>query len=288
MRAVPRCLVAALALTLAACGRTDEAPAATAGSEQILVDADGREVRLAVPAERVVSLVPSATLTLEAIGARAALVARTDFDTASWAAGIPTVGGGIEPSIESIVAARPDLVIRFGGPQDVRTPARLDDLGIPHLAIRPDDVDGVLAAIRMLGRITGREQAADSLVGRIRAELDAVRDAAADAPAVRVAYVLGGDPPWVAGPGTYIDELIGLAGGVNVFSDLGSLYAAISPEEFVARDIDVILIPRGGTFDRAAARGIQVIEVNSDFEIPGPGVADAAHDIARILRGGGP
>jgi len=281
-----------LLLTVAACGTRGSGGAAdTPGDSatgRTLVDADGREVRLAVPVRRVVSLVPSATLTLDAIGARDVLVARTDFDTASWAAPLPSVGGGLEPSIETIVALRPDLVIRFGGPQDTRTPARLDELGIPHLSIRPDDIEDVFSTIRLLGRVTGRDAAADSLVARLRRELDEVRRSAEGAPPVRATYVLGGDPPWVAGPGTYVDEIIRLAGGVNVFADLGSLYAAVSPEELVARDIDVVLLQKGSTFDRRLVDGARIVEVGGALELPGPAVAEAAREVARALRGRGP
>jgi len=282
----------ALLLTAAACraggsGGTSDTRPDSAGA-RTFVDADGKEVRLAVPVRRVVSLVPSATLTLDAIGARDVLVARTDFDTASWAAPLPSVGGGLEPSVETIVALRPDLVIRFGGPQDARTPARLDELGIPHLSIRPDDIEDVFSTIRLLGHVTGRDEAADSLVSRLRRELDTVQRGAEGVPPVRTTYVLGGDPPWVAGSGTYVDEIIRLAGGVNVFSDLGSLYAAVSPEELVARDIDVVLLQKGSTFDRRLVEGTRIVEVGGDLELPGPGVAEAAREVARALREGRP
>jgi iron complex transport system substrate-binding protein len=236
------------------------------------------------PAQRIISLVPSATLTLAALGADNLLVARTDFDTAGWIRDLPSVGGGLQPSVEAIVAALPDLVIRFGGPQDARTPRRLDDLGIRHVAVRPDGVDDVLAMIRLMGTVTGTETAADSLTRHLRGELDAVRRSAAGQPPVRVAYVLGGSPPWVAGPGTYIHELIELSGGTNVFADLDLLYAAASPEEFLGRAIDVVLLVRGTAFPRELAEGARVVEVSPGLELPGPGVAASAHEIARILR----
>lgn len=275
---------AALALSPWACGPSDEASRPGGAGTAQLVDADGREVRVRVPVRRVVSLVPSATLTLDAIGAREAVVGRTDHDTASWTEDLPSVGGGIEPSVESIVAARPDLVIRFGGPQDVRTAARLDDLGVPHFAVRPDGIDDVLRIIRQLGKLTGHTAEADSLAASVARQLDEVRAAAKDMPPVSVAYVLGGEPPWVAGPGTYLDELIRLAGGTNAFSDLDALYAAVSPEEFVAREIDVVLLSRRGTFDRRLAGDARLVEVGDVLELPGPGVAEAAREVQRILR----
>ena len=112
-----------------------------------------------------------------------------------------------------------------------------------------------------------------------------MRDSVADRPPIRVAYVLGGNPPWVAGSGTYIQELIELAGGENVFADLTRLYSAVSPEEMVAREIDVILMPRGADFDRALAGTTPIREVGDALELPGPAVVRAAREVARIIHG---
>lgn len=275
-------------------GRAPGAPQAaaggsgrSAGSPIALTDADGRRVELPGPATRVISLVPSATQTLAALGARDLVVARTDHDTVSWAQALPSVGGGLQPSLEAIVAARPDLVIRFAGPQDTRTPAALDQLGIRHVGIRPDRIADALATIRLLGEATGRAAAAEALVRDIEASLDSVRASATGRPPVRVAYVLGGDPPWVAGPGTYIQELLELAGGENAFADLGSLYAAVSVEEFLARRIDLILTPEAGSLDARVAESARVAAVGDLLEFPGPGVAEAARTVAALLREGG-
>jgi len=247
-------------------------------------DAAGKEHRFALPLRRIVSLVPSATETLRALGTADRVVGRTDFDTAAWVEAIPSVGGGLHPSIEAIAALRPDVVIRFAGTQDPATPARLDDLGIPDFAVRPDRIEDVLHIIHQMGALTGARAAAESLVAAIEAGLDSIRASAADLPPVRVAYVLGGDPPWVAGPGTYIDDLITVAGGVNAFADLSALYSAVSPEEFVSRRIDAILMHAGSDFDRRLARGRPVLLVGAAVEIPGPSVVAAARDIARLLR----
>jgi iron complex transport system substrate-binding protein len=281
--------VALLALllpwALPACGAPDAGSAERAAAVS-LNDAEGRRVRLAAPAARVLSLVPSATQTLAALGAQGLVVARTDHDTLSWARALPSVGGGLQPSLEAIVAARPDLVVRFAGSQDTRTPAALDELGIPHVGIRPDRIGDALDVIRLLGEATGMTAQADSLVRRIEAELEAVRAAATGRPRVRVAYVLGGDPPWVAGPGTYIQEILELAGGENAFAELGSLYAAVSVEEFLARRIDLILTPDAGRLDPRVAARARVAEVGDALEFPGPGVAEAARTVAALLRPG--
>ena len=266
-------------------GEREPAAAAASRSEVRLVDASGTELVLGRPARRVVSLVPSATETLHAMGATGVLVGRTDFDTEPWAVDLPSVGGGIEPDLEALVALEPDLVVRFAGEQDPRTPARLDALGIAHLAVRPDRVEDVYRTAELLGAATGYGRAADSLVAAIRAELDRVARSVRGLERVRVAYVLGGTPPWVAGPGTYIDEVISLAGGDNVFTDLGALYAAVSTEELRTRDIDVVLLSPGATLDRTLAPGARVERVDEELEIPGPDVVDAAHHVAELLHG---
>ncbi len=286
MRAVRASPAVVLGLSLAtqACA-PDATPRRPAASDQPveIEDAEGRVVRLVAPARRVVSLVPSATQTLEALGMRSVLVARTDFDTTAWIHDLPSVGGGLHPRLEAIIAVHPDVVIRFGGSQDARTPTRLDEVGIKHVSIRPDRVEDVLETIQMLGRLTGSDQRADSLVAGLRAELDAIIEGASGRSAPRVAYVLGGSPPWVAGPGTYIDELVRFAGGVNAFADLGSLYAAVSPEQFLAREIDVILTPGGSALEERLVGSASVAVTSDALEIPGPALGRAAREVAAIL-----
>jgi len=280
-------LVVLLTVALAASGCSDAPTPDDSGSFYGIevIDAVGTVHHLDGPARRVISLVPSATLSLGALGAGNLLVARTDFDTAQWVQHLPSVGGGIRPSHEAMVALEPDLVIRFAGEQDVETPAVLDQLGIRHVAIRPDRIADIRESLTILGAVTGHSDEAERLIIQIDAALITVRAAAARREPVRVAYVLGGTPPWVAGPGTYVHEILEVAGGVNVFADLGRLYASVSPEEFVARDIDVILTPIAAALPGGLARGARVIEVGDLLELPGPDVGQVAREVARLLAG---
>jgi iron complex transport system substrate-binding protein len=266
----------------------DGDPSTEAGrvaDEAVIVDAAGIEHRFEQPAVRIVSLVPSATMTLRAIGAEATLVGRTDFDRDAWVAHLPSVGGGLEPSLEAIVALRPDLVIRFAGEQDPRTPDRLDALGIRHLAVRPDHVEDIYRTTAILGQATGHTAAADSLTEWIQLELSEVSREVAEWPSVRVAYVLGGSPPWVAGPNTYIGEVLSIIGGDNVFADLEGLYSSVSPEEFRTREIDVVLTSAGSDLDPSLTPGSRIEVVGAGLEIPGPGIVEAARQMVRILHG---
>ncbi len=100
-----------------------------------------------------------------------------------------------------------------------------------------------------------------------------------------MAYLLGGEPPWVAGPGKFIDELIAVAGGENVFDDLGTLYAPVSMEALLDRDLDLILLSEGLTSPSPLAH-VPSAFLPASVEIPGPGLGQAARDIARLIHPG--
>lgn len=236
---------------------------------------------------RVVSLVPSATETILALGAGDALVARTDFDTASALQRLPSVGGGLHPSREALLSLRPDLVVTFEAASDPETPAFLDRIGVAHLSVRPESVAEVREMIRALGDALGRRASADSLDRALGAELQRVRDRVAGHPPVRAAYLLGGTPPWVAGPGSLPADLIRLAGGVNVFDDVGRRYAPVDPETLVGRDIDVLLAGPGTRLDPRLREGLLVRRVSPAVELPGPRLAEAARSVAEALHGAG-
>lgn len=278
--------ILALAAILAGCEpETEEAGTPGSSSEpavRVTDDAD-RRIRLVRPPSRIVSLVPSATEILLDLGAGARLIGRTDFDTLPPLDTLPSVGGGLHPSIERLVALEPDLVIRFAAASDRRTPDRLDALGIRHLAVRPDGVDDVRRIVTMLGRVVGARARADSLVARIDSTLADVAARVQHLPRKRVAFVLEGSPPWVAGPGTFIDQLLEVAGGENVFSDLGDLYGPVSPEAFVSRSIDVVVSVEGARLD-LPERDFPVRRVSSDIQTPGPDLGESARELARALH----
>lgn len=245
----------------------------------------GRTLVFHTSPDRVLSLVPSATEALIALGASDRLVGRTDFDTAAVLARLPSVGGGLDPTLETIVSLAPDLVIRFAAETDVRTPARLDELGIRHMAVRPERIKDVRIMLSDLGRIIDRTPQADSILDSIDATLARIREAVRDRPLPAVAFLLDGTPPWAAGPGTFIDELISTAGGRNVFDDLSRPYAPVSPEELVARPVDVVLTPMGAR-PGGLPPGARVVEVPPSTQLPGPRLGEAALEIVSVLHPG--
>jgi iron complex transport system substrate-binding protein len=247
-------------------------------------DAAGRTLALDAPPRRIVSLVPSVGPIVRALGAGERLVGRTDFDTAAAVSELPSVGGGLHPSVEVLASLRPDLVIRFAGESDTDTPARLDDLGIPHLAVRPDGIADIRTIIRQLGVLLAAPDRADSLVSALDAGLEAVRRSTGGRPPVRAAFLLGGRPPWVAGPGTFIDELLRLAGGENVFHDLDRLYAPVSPEVLRSRRVDVVLTGPNASLDPALLGTARHVALPAFVELPGLDLPAAARAVAHALH----
>ncbi len=263
-------------------GEPEDSPA---GYPIQLIDAAGTRHTFQAAPRRIVSLVPSATEALLEMGVANHLAGRTDYDRMPELSGLPSVGGGLQPNLEILVSLDLDLVIRFAGDSDLATAERLTDLGTPHFAVQPDGIDDVLTIIGDLGRIMGESEAADLVLREIRDTLDDVARRVAELPEPRVVYLLGGDPPWVAGPGTYLDELMTVAGGNNVFDDLGPLYAPVSMEALLARELDLILLPEGLAPPPLLAH-VRSAALPASVEIPGPGLGRAARDIARLIHPG--
>jgi len=248
-----------------------------------VTDHAGRSWTLEDPPRRILSLVPSATLVLLELGQEGRLVGRTDYDTDPRVSPLPSVGGGLGPSLEVMLSLRPDLVLRFGGPTDPETPRRLDEAGIPHLSLRPDHLDDVYRITTLLGEVTGQEEVAQALEARLRGELAAVARAVEGAERPRVGILLGGDPPWVAGGETFIHDVVTVAGGENVFAADGPLYAPISVEEVLHRRPDVLLMTEGARVPEGLRR-IPVLRAPSSLQSPGPDLGDAAWAVARLLH----
>ncbi len=247
-----------------------------------VVDDSGARHRFDTPPTRIVSLVPSATETLLALGMGEHLVGRTDYDRLLELAELPSVGGGLQPNLEVLVSLDPDLVVRFEGESDRVTADRLSDLGIPHFAIQPDGIADVQSSIRRLGAITGTRNAADSILAAIQQALDEVAARVESLPRRKVIYLMGGEPPWVAGPGTYIHELMAAGGADNVFGDLEGLYGPISLEQLITRDVDLILVSEGGVPRQVSE--VEHAPVPSWVEVPGPRLGEAARTIARLIH----
>ncbi|MBI4279979.1 MAG: cobalamin-binding protein [Armatimonadetes bacterium] len=284
--------VAALAATCAA-GLVESAGAAS-GFPLRIHDALRRTVVLPAPPRRIVSLAPSVTETLFALGLDAEIVGVSAADDYPVAARGRSRVGGVELDYERIAALRPDLVVGVASLQRSSL-QRLVGLGLPVLAVDVAGVDDVLGVIRVLGKVTGREGAAASLVAGLRRRIEEVtRITARAATRPRVYVEIWPEPLMTASVGTYLHDLIERAGGRNVFGDLRG-WPQVGAETVIRRNPEVILISGGGSVvGLRARRGWQAVAAVRAGRIhvvqgaliarPGPRLVDGLEAVARILH----
>jgi iron complex transport system substrate-binding protein len=206
-------------------------------------------------AERVVSLAPAFTELLFAIGAGDRIVGRTTWcDTPPAALKIASVGDGIAPNVEAIVARNPDLVVLYASAANTAAGERLADLGVPTLTLLMDRLEQVPAAARTLGEALGVRTAADSLAAWFTKGLDSARAAPRPGTPPRVLILTWDRPPIVIGGGSFQHELLTLAGAENVFGDLPQPSTQVAIETIAARNPDLVVLLDGEANPAWAAR----------------------------------
>lgn len=211
-------------------------------------DQTGRRLVLPAPPARIISLVPSVTEILFTIGAQDRLVGVTDFcDYPAEARRKPSVGGMLAPSLETMVALKPDLVVATTSGNRHETFDQLARLKIPVYLVNPITVADVLDLLSRLGRLTDRGEGAGRAVATLRERIQAVSVRVAGRPRPRVLYVLWPDPLIVPARGALVSELIALAGGDSVTADGGQGYPRYSVEAALARNPEVIILASHGS-----------------------------------------
>jgi iron complex transport system substrate-binding protein len=280
---------------------------------QNLVDDHGDTTSLTAYPDKIVSLAPSCTEILYAIGAGDKVVAVTNYDNypynfTEWiAAGNMTSVGAFEgPNMEAIASLNPDLILASGGVQE-ETVETLRNLGRKVLVLDPANITGVLQNIELVGRATNKTAEAAALINEITNRIDAVVNKVADvASKPKVYYEVFYDPTalWVAGSKAWQNELIEKAGGINVFADQPLDYFQSSVEAVIVRNPDVIVLPAGGmgeetpfwgSIDEVKARPAwdtisavqndRLYQIDSDIiQRSGPRVADAIEQLAEFFH----
>jgi iron complex transport system substrate-binding protein len=235
-----------LGLFLGAC----PAPAARLAGTLIVVDDAGDSVRLAAPAARIVSLSPATTELLFAIGAGDRLVGRTRWcDYPAAARAVESVGDGMPPNVEAVLARHPDLVLLYRSSQNAEALRQFRTAGVATLQLSMDHLADVGRLARLLGTVVGRSAAGDSLAAAFTAALDSAAAPGAMLPASarrRVLLLAWDQPPIAIGAGSFQSEILTLAGGSNLFADLAVPSATVSIEAIAARDPDLILVTDSG------------------------------------------
>ncbi len=269
-------------------------------------DGLGRSLSLSGPARRVVSLAPSNTEILYAVGAGSQVVGRDTFsDYPAEAKSVQDIGGSMgKYNTEAIVALHPDLVLAGEiNPPDLV--ASLQQLGLTVYFLKnPLTLEDMYVNLETVGTLTGHAEQAKALAASLKA-----RVAAVDAKIMPLSYqptvyyeLDATDPakPYTAGPGTFVDQLIRRAGGINAFSQLKDQYAQISLEQLLVANPNFIILgdsAYGQTPETVAARsGWNVLAAVRDHQVytfddnlvsrPGPRLVDGLEALARLLHPG--
>ncbi len=269
-----------------------------------LTDGLGRAVTLAAPARRIITMAPSNTELLYAVGAGAQIAGRDEYsDYPAEAADIPSIGsvyGAL--NTEAIVSLDPDLVFaaEINSPEQVKT---LEQLGITvYWLANPKDFDGLYENIAIVGQLTGHDAEAAALNQSLQSRVAAVESKvklAASTPTVFY-EVDASDPlkPWTAGSGTFMDALITMAGGKNVGATLAPSFAQVSSEALVTQNPDMIILGDalfGVTADSVAQRAgwdaIAAVKNKAIYAFddnlasrPGPRLVDGLESLARLFH----
>ncbi|MBI4501283.1 MAG: ABC transporter substrate-binding protein [Gemmatimonadetes bacterium] len=229
-------LLLGLSLVAAACRP------ATPARTPAVVDDLGARVAVSATPHRIVSLAPSSTELLFALGFGDRVVGRTRWcDYPPAVAAVPSVGDGLNPNIEVVAARKPDLVVMYATAANRPAVEQLARLGIPAVNIKMDRLADVAHAARLLSALLGDSARVDSIARRFEGALDSLARVPHTA-RLRVAMIAWDNPPMVIGAGSFLTELIALAGGENVFADLPQPSPTVSIETIAGRNPDLLLL----------------------------------------------
>jgi iron complex transport system substrate-binding protein len=289
-------------LALAACGSSSSgsdssSPAASASAAITVTDDAGNTVTLDKPAARIVSLAPANTEIVYAIGAGDKLVAGTTYDDyPEEAKALPKVGDFNNPNIEKTASYSPDLVLAAAGIQD-KLRSKLETLGMTIYVVDPTTYDGTIATIENVGKLAGAEDGAIEVGDQMTAAQQTVQTAVGDLPRKTVFLEIYSKPLMTAGKGTYIDDMITIAGGENIGAQAGAGFPNFSTEVLVKDDPQVYIADSGSMskpgeikqragFDALTAVKDGHVYVIDDSTIarPGPRLAQGLLTLAKDIH----
>ena len=254
-----------------------------------LSDNHGRNITIETVPERIVSLAPSNTEILFALGLGEKVVGVTEYDDYPEEAKLKEKVGGFQTvDIEKVASLNPELVLATGGVQ-LEVVEKLREIGLTVVVIDANGISEIQENILLIGRIAGSKREAESLVDSMGQRIEAVKDkSSSNLRRPRVMYIVWGEPLMAAGPGAFASNLIELAGGENVFSDSGIDYPKVSMESVIERDPEVIITNTNTEMeleslkDAAEWKGISAVKndrfhvINGDIvSRPGPRIVDA-------------
>jgi ABC-type Fe3+-hydroxamate transport system substrate-binding protein len=280
-------------ILLSACN----APPPREEAATVVHDDFGMTIALAPLATRIISLNPTTTEILFAIGAGARLVGRSSWDRYPPAAlAVAALGDALRPNVEALLERRPDLVVLYASNDNRDAANRLRAAGIRTVALRIDSIAQFARATVLLGRLTGDSARAAFTADTVLRTLARVRAATQALPRPRVFWKTWDTPLLAIGGGSFISELIEIAGGHNIFADLPAPSPPVTLEDVVKRDPDfVVSMPGAVERLRASAswRALRAVREQRILladtmvtERPGVRLGEAAVSLARLLHPG--
>lgn len=264
-----------------------------------VTDMYDRQITLEEPATRIVALSPSDCEILCAIGCEDALVGRGQYcDYPESVLDVPVVQSGAETNMEEILALNPQVVLMSDMSQTAEQVGQLEQNGVKVVISDANTIEETYVAVRMIGRLMGRDAEAEAVVADMQAAFDEI---AAKSPATGKTVYFEVTPLqwglWTAGSGTFMDELATLCGMTNAFADIEG-WASISEEQVLARNPDYIvsiagmgdtaveeIMGREGWGELSAVKNAEVFNADSNaIARPGPRLKDAAVELYNFLN----
>lgn len=275
------------------------APWAAGQQLRLVVDETGRRVGVAARVERIVSLAPSITEILFALGLESRLAGVTDWcDFPPAAKSKPSVGQVISPSLEKIAALKPDLVLATTAGNRRETATAIEQLGIPLYGLNPRSVEEVLTSIRTLGELLHVPQAGADLEAGLRSRLETVSARVGGRPRPRVLFVLWLEPLMSIGRQTFVHDALVRAGAESVSAERPEDWPRLSLEEALRQNPDYLILAHSPALERRLAalrtdpvwstlralRENRVVLLDEAVLRPGPRIVDAIEQLARALH----
>ncbi len=292
-------LLCAVLFANACLGRNASQPQNAPLSHREVVDESGRKLIIPPRIDRVVSLAPNLTEIIYAVSAGDRLVGNTTFcNYPAEARNVTKVGDTMQPSIERLLALRPQLVVVSTASQLEAFANQLNEHQIAVYITDPHDLEGVFRSISGIGDLLNEPEAASEVVKRLRARSENVERAVAGRPPVSVFFQLSGQPLYTAGKGSFVTNLIERAGGRSVTADVNEAWPRLSDEAALASRPEAVIMLSGDSMGAAAntkvapalrnspaAQNGRVYQIEGDLLTrPGPRLLDGLEQMAHALH----